>query len=208
MRPTCKTTCAVSGGYRPALVDGPAAPASWCGRSVDLQLCHVVRIDMVCKCCFHGRELQPCSRTLLDPVACLLALLFGFSSIRLWQPAAFVSLTVQQMWLVKCLPFIRSFHPSWYARLQGKRRGRLYGHNADPRRRARAGMAGDRGMRYPELTAGALQHLALPAGCKDGYSTSRTCEVSLSNHSGVNFRGLVYLVDEATRPKAAAQATA
>lgn len=58
-----------------------------------------------------------------------------------------------------------------------------------------AGMAGDRGMRYPELTAGALQHLET-AGCSDGYSTSRTCEMSLSNHSGINFRGLVYLIDE------------
>lgn len=64
------------------------------------------------------------------------------------------------------------------------------------------GMAGDRGMRYPELTASALQHLpATTAGCSDGYSSSRTCEMSLSNHSGVTFRGLVYLVDEATRPK-------
>lgn len=35
----------------------------------------------------------------------------------------------------------------------------------------------------------------------DGYSTSRTCEMSLSNHSGINFRGLVYLVDEATKAK-------
>jgi D-lactate dehydrogenase len=25
--------------------------------------------------------------------------------------------------------------------------------------------------------------------------------MSLSNHSGINFRGLVYLVDEATKPK-------
>jgi len=63
------------------------------------------------------------------------------------------------------------------------------------------GMAGDRGMRYTELTGASLQHLNLPKGCNDGYSTSRTCEMSLSNHSGVNFRGLVYLVDEATRPK-------
>jgi D-lactate dehydrogenase len=63
------------------------------------------------------------------------------------------------------------------------------------------GMAGDRGLRYPELTAASLQHLNLPKGCNDGYSTSRTCEMSLSNHSGVNFRGLVYLIDEATRPK-------
>ncbi|KAF6262291.1 FAD linked oxidase [Scenedesmus sp. NREL 46B-D3] len=63
------------------------------------------------------------------------------------------------------------------------------------------GMAGDRGMRYTELTGASLQHLNLPAACSDGYSTSRTCEMSLSNHSGINFRGLVYLVDEATKPK-------
>jgi D-lactate dehydrogenase len=63
------------------------------------------------------------------------------------------------------------------------------------------GMAGDRGMRYPELTGSSLQHLNLPSDCKDGYSTSRTCEMSLSNHSGIDFRGLVYLVDECTEPK-------
>ncbi|GAX77289.1 hypothetical protein CEUSTIGMA_g4735.t1 [Chlamydomonas eustigma] len=63
------------------------------------------------------------------------------------------------------------------------------------------GMAGDRGMRFPELTGASLQHLNLPKDCKDGYSTSRTCEMSLSNHSGINFRGLVYLVDEATQAK-------
>lgn len=62
------------------------------------------------------------------------------------------------------------------------------------------GMAGDRGMRYPELTGASLQHLNV-AGCSDGYSTSRTCEMSLSNHSGINFRGLVHLVDEATKAK-------
>ena len=63
------------------------------------------------------------------------------------------------------------------------------------------GMAGDRGMRYPELTGSSLQHLDLPASCSDGYSTSRTCEMSLSNHSGINFRSILYLVDEATAPK-------
>eukprot|EP00775_Hariotina_reticulata_P006936 gene6936-7154_t len=70
------------------------------------------------------------------------------------------------------------------------------------------GMAGDRGMRYTELTGSALQHLNLPQQCQDGYSTSRTCEMSLSNHSGINFRGLVYLIDEATKPKKQATAAA
>jgi len=63
------------------------------------------------------------------------------------------------------------------------------------------GMAGDKGMRFPELTGSSLQHLNLPANCSDGYSTSRTCEITLSDNSGINFRGLVYLVDEATIPK-------
>ena len=66
------------------------------------------------------------------------------------------------------------------------------------------GMAGDRGMRYPELTASSTQHMSLPPTCKDGYSTSRTCEMAMSNQAGIDFKGLVYLVDEATKPKQAA----
>lgn len=64
------------------------------------------------------------------------------------------------------------------------------------------GMAGDRGMRYPELTASSLQHLPnLKATCSDGYSNSRTCEMSLSNHSGLHFKGLITLIDECTSAK-------
>eukprot|EP00983_Pelagomonas_calceolata_P061920 1147032-Pelagomonas_calceolata.AAC.1 len=162
------------------------------------------------------------------------------------------------------------------------------------------GMAGDRGLRYPELTGSSLQHMNLPKDCKgvwgylacwavtlaptlqacggpaqagnkaneqenescirdtfhppragpylcvnrsccflsevgyghtstrqvvcmsvhisrtpvscsvsaDGYSTSRTCEMSLSNHAGINFRGMVYLIDEATKAKKVADSSA
>ena len=69
------------------------------------------------------------------------------------------------------------------------------------------GMAGDRGMRYPELTGASLQHLdgmMQDNKCSDGYSTSRTCEMSLSNHSSTHFRSLLYLIDEATTAKAKA----
>jgi len=65
------------------------------------------------------------------------------------------------------------------------------------------GMAGDRGLRLPELTKGALQHLDLPTNVTDAYSTSRTCECSLSNNSGVHFRSVLHLLDECARPKAA-----
>ena len=67
------------------------------------------------------------------------------------------------------------------------------------------GMAGDRGLRIPALTAAALQHL--PAhidkrACGDEcYSTSRTCEISLSNHGDAHFRSFVHLLDRSTKAK-------
>jgi D-lactate dehydrogenase len=59
------------------------------------------------------------------------------------------------------------------------------------------GWAGDRGFTFPELNAHALRKLkpALPAACDVGYSTSRTCEIGLSDHAGIPYRSIVYLVD-------------
>jgi D-lactate dehydrogenase len=63
--------------------------------------------------------------------------------------------------------------------------------------------AGDRGFTHPELTASALRDLraALPPDCAAGYSTSRACEIGLSQHAGIHYQSLVYLVDECTTPK-------
>lgn len=65
------------------------------------------------------------------------------------------------------------------------------------------GWAGDRGFTHPELNASALKPLKRQLGesVSEGYSTSRTCEIGLSLHSGINYRSIVYLVDEATRAK-------
>jgi D-lactate dehydrogenase len=59
------------------------------------------------------------------------------------------------------------------------------------------GFAGDRGFSYPELNASALAGLraALPDGCEEGYSSSRTCEIGLSLHGGIPYRSLAVLVD-------------
>ena len=59
------------------------------------------------------------------------------------------------------------------------------------------GFAGDKGFNRPELNEHALRHLkgALPAGCVEGYSSSRTCEIGLSEHSGIPYRSIVRLVD-------------
>ncbi len=68
------------------------------------------------------------------------------------------------------------------------------------------GFAGDKGFSTPELNDHALRHLKrdVPKGCSSGYSTSRTCEIGLSDHAGVPYRSIVYLVDACSRPKAAA----
>ncbi|WP_029903500.1 FAD-binding and (Fe-S)-binding domain-containing protein [Prevotella sp. 10(H)] len=63
------------------------------------------------------------------------------------------------------------------------------------------GFAGDRGFTYPELNQHGLRHLSeqVPADCKDGYSTSRTCEIGLSEYSDINFKSIFYLIDEVTK---------
>jgi D-lactate dehydrogenase len=61
------------------------------------------------------------------------------------------------------------------------------------------GFAGDRGFTYPELNASALAALAPAVGlCSAGYSTSRTCEIGLSLHSGIFYKSIMYLVDRCT----------
>lgn len=59
------------------------------------------------------------------------------------------------------------------------------------------GFAGDKGFTTPELNRHALRHLreAIPAGCSEGYSTSRTCEIGLSDAAGVEYRSIAYLLD-------------
>ncbi|MCV6611710.1 MAG: FAD-binding oxidoreductase [Amphritea sp.] len=59
------------------------------------------------------------------------------------------------------------------------------------------GFAGDKGFTTPELNASALSTLATQVGhCESGYSTSRTCEIGLSEHSGIDYQSIVYLVDQ------------
>ncbi len=62
------------------------------------------------------------------------------------------------------------------------------------------GFAGDRGFLHPELTESALNNLkeSLPEDITGGYSTSRGCEIGLSNVSGIQYKSLLYLIDEAT----------
>lgn len=64
------------------------------------------------------------------------------------------------------------------------------------------GFAGDKGFSTPELNASALRTLKdSVSNCAQGYSTSRTCEIGLSHHSGIDYKSIVYLLDRVTQPK-------
>ena len=64
------------------------------------------------------------------------------------------------------------------------------------------GFAGDKGFTQPELNAYALRKLRVAvekSGATEGYSNSRTCEIGLTTHSGIEYRSIAYLVEAATR---------
>ncbi len=65
------------------------------------------------------------------------------------------------------------------------------------------GFAGDKGFNRPELNEHALRHLkgALPPGCTHGYSSSRTCEIGLSEQAGFAYRSIIHLVEACARKK-------
>ncbi len=65
------------------------------------------------------------------------------------------------------------------------------------------GFAGDRGFSFPELNKHGLRYLKsqIPDNVTRGYSTSRTCEIGLSLHSGISHQSIVYLVDKVSKAK-------
>jgi D-lactate dehydrogenase len=65
------------------------------------------------------------------------------------------------------------------------------------------GFAGDKGFDRPELNEHALRHLkeSIPTGCTHGYSSSRTCEIGLSEQAGFPYRSIIHLVESCASTK-------
>ncbi len=63
------------------------------------------------------------------------------------------------------------------------------------------GFAGDRGFNFPELNRSALGALKdqVPNDCSEGYSNSITCEIGLSEHSGIDYKSILYLIDKVSK---------
>ena len=56
------------------------------------------------------------------------------------------------------------------------------------------GFAGDRGFNFPELNQSALRFLKDDVKeAKYAFSTSKTCEIGLSEHSGLDYNSIFYL---------------
>lgn len=64
------------------------------------------------------------------------------------------------------------------------------------------GFAGDRGFNFPELNQSALRFLKDDLkDAKMAFSTSKTCEIGLSEHSGLDYNSIFYLIDRTSKPK-------
>lgn len=64
------------------------------------------------------------------------------------------------------------------------------------------GFAGDRGFNFPELNKSALRALKeQTSGAKMAFSTSKTCEIGLSEESGLDYNSIFYLINKVTKAK-------
>ena len=63
------------------------------------------------------------------------------------------------------------------------------------------GFAGDRGFNFPELNKSALRNLkpSLKKDIKMAFSTSKTCEIGLSEDSGIDYNSIFYLINRCTK---------
>ena len=60
------------------------------------------------------------------------------------------------------------------------------------------GFAGDKGFNLPELNGNALKTLKqqVPKNCSRGVSNSRSCEIGLTEHGGISYQSILYLLDK------------
>jgi D-lactate dehydrogenase len=146
---------------------------------------------------------------LCDMSPCLFTMKENFSSdIRLYEPVEFISIFL--------LPFLRiipvdekiTVFPVCSMKkmgLEGKlaELAKLCAKEVIVADTNCCGFAGDRGFTYPELNKHGLGNLKtqLNESVKNGYSTSRTCEIGLSLHTGISHKSIVYLVDRVSRSK-------
>ncbi|MCM1033067.1 MAG: FAD-binding oxidoreductase [Odoribacter sp.] len=147
---------------------------------------------------------------LCDQSPCLHRMRHHIKSLKLYEPAEFI-----EKFLAEHLEFNQgsepiAVHVTCSTRLMGLadtivNLARRCSNNVTvPAAVGCCGFAGDKGFTVPDLNAWGLRNLRPAiekAGVTAGYSNSRTCEIGLTNNSGVPYKSIVYLVDRHTTSK-------
>lgn len=144
---------------------------------------------------------------LCDTSPCLARMKKEIRGLALFEPVEFAHTFLLPRLHLKPVRRSIALHPTCSTRLMG-----LTGAFTELARRLAAnvilpegilccGFSGDKGFHRPDLNASALAGLAgQVAECSEGYSTSRTCEIGLSQHGGIPYRNILYLLEECSRP--------
>ncbi len=143
-----------------------------------------------------------------DQSPCLHRMREHIKSLRLFEPAEFIHDYLLESLSIKKLDRTVAVHVTCSSRLMGvadKIIGlatRCATNVVVPSEIGCCGFAGDKGFTLPGLNRYALRKLKPQIEKEkvtEGYSNSRTCEIGLSTNSGVPYKSIVYLVEEASR---------
>ena len=149
---------------------------------------------------------SPCASSVFEEIVHLSAeLRTRYEVFNFWEPVDYAVFLAEKLELNPLQEAIR-FFPVCSVRKSGRATAfeklarKLCTQPVFPNQEACCGMAGDRGLWYPELTENATQRFHWDtAEVKRGFCSSRTCEVALSS-SGVQFRSLFDALELASRP--------
>jgi D-lactate dehydrogenase len=149
---------------------------------------------------------SPCFSALLDDSKDLSGkALAAFQALTLWDPVFYAEFLAQKM-EVKPLTESLHFFPVCSVRKSGqaaafeKLARKICVQPMFPKQEACCGMAGDRGLWFPELTRNAVERFHWGStDARAGVCSSRTCEVALSQ-TGLPYQSLFDALERATRP--------
>jgi len=147
-------------------------------------------------------DTSPCKSMLLEDTA-------ATANLSIYEPVGFVADVLAEHLAFKQLNDTIMLHVTCSSRRMGltdkmEQLAKLCSNNVViPEHIQCCGFAGDKGFTTPELNENALATLKeqVPSGCSVGYSNSRTCEIGLSHHAGIDYQSILYLVDKATTSK-------
>ncbi len=146
-----------------------------------------------------------------DQSPCLMRLRTKIKDLKLYEPAEFIAMFVLDKLPLKPVDACVALHVTCSTRKMGLAEALVKVAKACAREVVLpegvgcCAFAGDKGFTEPELNAWALRKLRTAiaeSGATRGYSNSRTCEIGLSTHGGIPYKGIAALVNEASSPSA------